>query len=455
MWNLGLKSLRLHHRVSVNLSLEENKICEPVELDVGGIKATLAPKRSRLLVPDNGMLRGVKVGAAHVTPSGELVLEPMDFSKKNYISLMDLQDLLIKIVRKDVELNAAPITISEDMRMMLTTAMSQYPSESSNPKYDKSDFPDDYCKFFLPGLARVRRKGALRIFNKIGRAYGFSVDNSYVFDVETGQNFFLSAVIYTNANEIVNDDKYEYDFADTVMADLVEVIARAVWQVPSYVSSKSCPTDCIPSSLLDPCDPPLVQPIVSKAIEVSLQTTSGKQPQLDLQPLPIFGSKIVDCASKNAGIKGASFSLMTDSPGEYESKEENDVRSDIPSSSDSANGLMQIEASIAPHSTTGRKMFADAPEGALDTFAPAQMRSVHNSHDASCDLRAHVTTIWPSCPLNNSDICSIKQNTSEYHLQDVTSSSLGVDLAHYQQKTQIKAQKDSLVDKTYFYFVDQ
>lgn len=35
-------------------------------------------------------------------------------------------------------------------------------------------------QFFLPGLARVRSKGAIRIYNKIGRAYGFTIDNAYV-----------------------------------------------------------------------------------------------------------------------------------------------------------------------------------------------------------------------------------------------------------------------------------
>jgi hypothetical protein len=35
-------------------------------------------------------------------------------------------------------------------------------------------------QFLLPGLSRIRPKGALRIYNKIGRAYGFTIDNSYV-----------------------------------------------------------------------------------------------------------------------------------------------------------------------------------------------------------------------------------------------------------------------------------
>jgi hypothetical protein len=68
--------------------------------------------------------------------------------------------------------------MDEGLRMLLMEAMSQYPAQSSNPLYHQSDYPDDYCKFFLPGLSRVRAKGALRIYNKIGRAYGFTIDNS-------------------------------------------------------------------------------------------------------------------------------------------------------------------------------------------------------------------------------------------------------------------------------------
>eukprot|EP01018_Ginkgo_biloba_P014895 Gb_40174 [translate_table: standard] len=103
--------------------------------------------------------------------------------------------------------------------------------------------------FFLPGLSRVCHKGSLRIYNKGGRAYGFSIDNAYVFDIESGRSFFLSAVIYTNANGILNDDIYEYEeVADRVMADLAEVVARALWQIPgnSFVASHY---DCMPSSL--------------------------------------------------------------------------------------------------------------------------------------------------------------------------------------------------------------
>lgn len=68
-------------------------------------------------------------------------------------------------------------------------------------------------------------------------------------DKETGQGFFLSAVIYTNANGILNDDKYEYEnVADRLMADLAEMVARKLWKIPTSLKVSS-PFDCIPSSL--------------------------------------------------------------------------------------------------------------------------------------------------------------------------------------------------------------
>jgi hypothetical protein len=37
------------------------------------------------------------------------------------------------------------------------------------------------------------------------------LDGSYFTDSENGIEFFVTAVIYTNANETLNDDTYEYE----------------------------------------------------------------------------------------------------------------------------------------------------------------------------------------------------------------------------------------------------
>jgi hypothetical protein len=51
----------------------------------------------------------------------------------------------------------------------------------------------------------------IRIFNKIGNAYGFLIDNAYIVDFDNNTEFMLSAVINCNTNGIYNDEEYDYD----------------------------------------------------------------------------------------------------------------------------------------------------------------------------------------------------------------------------------------------------
>jgi hypothetical protein len=51
----------------------------------------------------------------------------------------------------------------------------------------------------------------IKIFNKVGDAYGFLLDNAYFVDFKHKVEFMVTATIYCNEDEIFNDDKYEYD----------------------------------------------------------------------------------------------------------------------------------------------------------------------------------------------------------------------------------------------------
>ena len=51
----------------------------------------------------------------------------------------------------------------------------------------------------------------IRIYNKVGMAYGFLIDNAYIIDVKNNIEFFLTASVYSNDNQTLNDDTYEYD----------------------------------------------------------------------------------------------------------------------------------------------------------------------------------------------------------------------------------------------------
>jgi hypothetical protein len=51
---------------------------------------------------------------------------------------------------------------------------------------------------------------SIRIFNKVGDAYGYLIDNAYFVDFDKGIEFMLSVVINTNSDGIYNDGKYDY-----------------------------------------------------------------------------------------------------------------------------------------------------------------------------------------------------------------------------------------------------
>ena len=140
----------------------------------------------------------------------KLVNQPFDFSKKNRINLVDLHSILQSIVLPETVPSKQRFNLKEDDYKFLYRYMSMKPSESSYPSYDSS-YSDAYVKFLLFGGKGNMNNDSIRIFNKVGDAYGFLQDVSYIVDFEKGVEFLLSASIYCNSDGIFNDDKYDYD----------------------------------------------------------------------------------------------------------------------------------------------------------------------------------------------------------------------------------------------------
>ncbi len=225
----GLGQARIVHRLSEPRTAEENRRSPRIDFlgrESEGVLHTL-PERTSQPLPPPPPITGLKIGRAHVGPADQLVEEPLDFAAKNRISLADLQRGLCMVVRPDVDCGGPGFQLSEADRELLLEAMSQLPRESRNPVYPPADYPDSYVKYLLPGLARVIPADGLRIFNKIGQAYGFTTENAWVTDTATGRSFFLAATLYTNEDGVLNDDKYDYaTVALPFMADLGEAAAR-------------------------------------------------------------------------------------------------------------------------------------------------------------------------------------------------------------------------------------
>lgn len=150
----------------------------------------------------------VYIGNAHINKNDELINEPFDFTRHNNISLEDMQRMLQAIIDPLSVPEKSRFKIKETDRLFLLKYLSQYPSETSFPNYDDSIFYDSYVKFFFNGPSH-KIPQHIRVFNKVGWAYGFLTDVSYVRDTLNNLEYMLSATVYVNSDGIVNDSKYD------------------------------------------------------------------------------------------------------------------------------------------------------------------------------------------------------------------------------------------------------
>jgi hypothetical protein len=159
--------------------------------------------------------------------AGKLVNKPMDFSKKNRLGLEELNKILTGIVFPDKLKASERFNISEDDRLFVLKYMSQYPTESLYPPYaDTASYWPSYCKFLFYGAQKGRPHENIRIFNKVGDAYGHMIDAAYIVDYKNKIEFFVSAIIYCNSDGILNDDKYDYD---TIGRPFMKNLGRVIY----------------------------------------------------------------------------------------------------------------------------------------------------------------------------------------------------------------------------------
>lgn len=157
----------------------------------------------------NNSLSGILKGKGYVH-QGEVISEGMDFSKKNYASVQALNQILERVIFPEVFSTKEQFQLTPEDYDFLRYWMSRYPTEVESPYYDRKTYFDSYCKFFIYGDTEGIMNDEIRIFNKVGSAYGTTTDVAYIRD-NAGIEFLLTATILTNSNEIFNDNQYEID----------------------------------------------------------------------------------------------------------------------------------------------------------------------------------------------------------------------------------------------------
>ncbi|SIT94247.1 Beta-lactamase enzyme family protein [Pontibacter indicus] len=152
----------------------------------------------------------IKLGKAHYDSRDTLVQGPFDFTAHNKLPLEDLQQLLQSVMFPKSVPKKQRFNLTKDDYDFLYRYLSQYPSETPYPKYDDSIYYDSYVKFFFRNDSHQMPRH-VRVFNKVGWSYGFLTDVSYVADFENQVEYMLSATVYVNSDEVLNDGKYDYD----------------------------------------------------------------------------------------------------------------------------------------------------------------------------------------------------------------------------------------------------
>jgi hypothetical protein len=158
---------------------------------------------------------GLDVGVARIE-GGVRVEGPLACAGRNRIALADLHAMIGMIAARH------GFGLSDEAWELLERAMTCDPASAGFV-----GLPRHHLKFFGPGVERVIPDAT--ILNKCGRAYGFTIDNAVV-RVAGKPDVRLTACVYTNANDVLNDDVYEYDgIASPLFADLAEVVLRRFW----------------------------------------------------------------------------------------------------------------------------------------------------------------------------------------------------------------------------------
>ena len=208
MWELEFPSTRIRHRLSLSLTERENQFANAIQFynDSGLIYEE--PAREMELDLDSPF-EDFFLGDSHYV-MGEKVEGPMDFSKKNFMNIPDQHKFLIQLIFPTENNFENKLSLSESDRKFILSKMSKLPRQSTYPDYN-SKFTDGYCKFFMFGDTKAKIPDHIKIFNKVGLAYGFVLDNAYIIDLKHNIEFFLTAVVYGNENRVLNDNTYDYD----------------------------------------------------------------------------------------------------------------------------------------------------------------------------------------------------------------------------------------------------
>ncbi len=217
----GLNTIVLNHKFNPDPYVKNDWTIYTLEGD-------LISKEEVQEVIEHNSLDNLRQGKSQIL-NNEKIDNPFNFKTKNRASLRDLDGVMKRIIYPELFREKDRMNLRDQDYNFLRYWMSRFTFEDVGLEYQKdSKYFDSYNKFFIYGDSTNTIDRKIRIYNKVGIAYGTLTDISYIKDYQKDIEFFLSATIYVNQNQIVNDNLYEYD--DVGIPFLAE-LARQVYKL--------------------------------------------------------------------------------------------------------------------------------------------------------------------------------------------------------------------------------
>ena len=224
---LGYKNMRIVHRFDGGCKGTENTTTNPVFFCDNNLKSIISVPMQEAQGVYKHPLGQVKVGKAYINANNKRVKEPKDFTNMNYMSLENIHSMLQRLIFNNYLPQDQRFDMIEEDRLFLIDQLTQYPRESSHPTYNPKVYYDSYKKYFMFGDSRKTiTNNDVKITNIVGQSYGFMVDCAYIRNKKENVEFMLSAVIYANEDEVINDGKYEYN---TIALPFLAELGRQIY----------------------------------------------------------------------------------------------------------------------------------------------------------------------------------------------------------------------------------
>ncbi|MCA0431233.1 MAG: class A beta-lactamase-related serine hydrolase [Bacteroidetes bacterium] len=205
--NNGYVNTRIINRYDGNCFGKENYITNPINFINSKNEIIYKQPCITSSISLSHFANKIIVGKAYYNSKNKLIKQPKDFTYMNNMPLNEVHSMLLELIYNQKK----QFNITNEQRMFLIKYLTMLPKESQCPKYNSKKYFDSYKKYFIYGNEKKIKEYTIEITNIVGQSYGFMVDCARIKDIKNNIEFILTASIYTNTDEIINDGKYEYN----------------------------------------------------------------------------------------------------------------------------------------------------------------------------------------------------------------------------------------------------